>query len=408
MCHFVYLSSTQDTWVAAPCWPLWIMLPRTGVQTSLWDSAFNYCGISAQKWNWWVTWPFYCSSFDELLRHRPFLLLGWHELVTPPPPASPRTVKAAVGLTRLRHSPDPSALPPRAGTPPTESSRGPSAQGQTNWVKGLEQAQLRWRGLMASEVTQTLQWAGIQHPITLIWQTIKAEEIKDLMPNPLQNKRRVCVSKRIPSFTSHYFPVHVPPTNLSACHFQNISFLPTSDSPGAQGQDLARKVFCLAQDFWKYLILNVFVGRGAAFCSDPGPVAAHVPLWGHPPSPTYAAWAADTSVSRPRPLLPIQALLPTCPHLLRGQPTSLPDSFPILQTISYHFSVFFWHSDHSTPSAFTELIWGSVSLLHTFLIRPTHGKYREIRFTVLLIWVSPPAQSHVPWTFRYPVNVKVN
>lgn len=287
MCHFVYLSSSQDTWVAAPCWPLWIMLPQTGVCKRLFEILLSIIvgcpprsGIDGSRGH----------SIVHLLTNRYvtvlFSCLDGMNLSRRPPAASPLTVKAAVGITRLRHSPDPSALPPRAGTPPTESSGGPSAQGRTNWVRGLEQAHLRWRGLMASEVTQTLQWAAIQHPITLIWQTIKAEEIKDLMPNPVQNKRRVCVSKRIPSFTSHYFPVHVPPTNWSACHFQNISFLPTSDSPGAQGQDLARKVFCLAQDFWKYLILNVFVGRGAAFCSDPGPVAAHVPLPGHPPSLT--------------------------------------------------------------------------------------------------------------------------
>lgn len=97
-----------------------------------------------------------------------FSCLDGMNLSPRPPPASPLTVTAAVGITGLGHSPDPRALPPRAGTPPTESSGGPRAQGWTNWVRGLEQAHLRRCGLMASEVTQTLPRAGIQHPITLI------------------------------------------------------------------------------------------------------------------------------------------------------------------------------------------------------------------------------------------------
>lgn len=44
------------------------------------------------------------------------------------------------------------------------------------------------------------------------------------MPNPVEIKRLVCISKQFPSFTSHYSPKHIPSTNLSVCHFQNISY----------------------------------------------------------------------------------------------------------------------------------------------------------------------------------------
>lgn len=105
----------------------------------------------------------------------------------------------------------------------------------------------------------------------------KNQEITAMIPNPVEYKNLVCISKQFPSFTSHYFLIHIPSTNLSVCHFQTFP-IQKSQSNGPGPRTWPEKYFVWHSVFKKYLNMNVFWGKGNILSNYPSPHTNSVSL----------------------------------------------------------------------------------------------------------------------------------